>query len=118
MHIAEMDNVEFDEAKPPKDLEERLQQTKTALYKQSAILGAGIQNVSGTIGQNLGVYAGNMPDSLKAGAGKLQIGAGSLKDSGMAAGSVAAQKAHKLKEQLIKKEMGTKIMSFFGGAKK
>jgi len=55
---------------------------------------------------------------MKAGAGRLSMGAGQLKESGMMAGSVAAEKAKNLKEQLIKKEMGTKIMSFFTGSKK
>jgi len=36
----------------------------------------------------------------------------------MSAGAVAAEKAKNLKEQIIKKEMGSKIMGFFGGYKK
>jgi len=71
-----MDGVEFNEAKPPKDLEERLQQAKASVYKQSTVIGANLQTMTGTIGQNLGQIAGNMPDSVKAGAGKLSMGAG------------------------------------------
>ena len=59
-----------------------------------------------------------MPDTVKSGAGKLSLGAGQLRESGIMAGSAAAEKAKNLKEQFIKKEMGNKIMSFFTGSKK
>lgn len=58
-----------------------------------------------------------MPDTVKQGGARLSSFGGTIRETGMSAGTAAADKARILKEQLIKKEMGAKIMGFFSQKK-
>ena len=91
-HVALMDGLPFsieNNPKPPKDLEERFNQTKNSIIKGSAVVGSGLSNLFAT-GKEVG-YAGGM---------------------------AAAEKASVLKEKIQTKEWGTKVMGMFGGKKK
>ena len=86
-----MDGLPFsieNNPKPPKDLEERFNQTKNSLIKGTAVVGSGLSNLFAT-GKEVG-YAGGM---------------------------AAAEKAGALKEKIQTKEWGTKVMSMFGKKK-
>ena len=86
-----MDGLPFsieNNPKPPKDMEERFNQTKQSLIKGSAVVGSGLSNLFAT-GKEVG-YAG---------------------------GVAAAEKAGVLKEKIQTKEWGTKVMSMFGKKK-
>ena len=67
-HITLMDGLEFSEEqfpKPPRDWDERLAQTKTSLYKTSAVVGSNLQNLFSQ-GKEVG-YAGGVAAAEKAG---------------------------------------------------
>lgn len=90
-HITLMDGLPFsmeNNPKPPKDLEERFNQTKNSLIKGTAVVGSGLSNLLAT-GKEVG-YAGGM---------------------------AAAEKAGALKEKIQTKEWGNKVMSMFGKKK-
>lgn len=74
-------------------MEERLQQTKNAVFKQSAVLGQSLANVSTNVGANISHLSSNMPDTVKQGGARLSVFGGTIRDTGMSAGSAAAAKA-------------------------
>ena len=88
-----MDDLEFDELKPAKDFEERLQQARNSLVKQGGQLTASLANASTNIGANISQMSTNMPETAKAGVANLKNVGGTLKETGINAGTAAAEKA-------------------------
>jgi len=86
-----MDGLNFsieNNPKPPKDMEERFNQTKQSLIKGTSVVGSGLSSLF-TSGKEIG-YTG---------------------------GVAAAGKASELKDKIASKEWGTKVMSMFGKKK-
>lgn len=117
-HLSEMDKQPFTEAKPPRDFEERVAMTKAQLLKQSQYLGTNLQTVGTSLGQNLNSVAGNLGPNIQSGAGSLgknlSVFGSQIKEGGMSAGTVVAERASTLKTTVTSKEFGQKIFSLFG----
>ena len=101
-HVALMDGLIFDmeqNPKPPRDWDERLEQTKKEMLKNSEVVAENLKKFGGAVKEN-GLAFGAVAS-----------------EKAFVAKEVVSEKAAALKAKLSEKQYGQKLMSMFGKKK-
>lgn len=108
-----MDGVQYDfdaNPKPPKDWNERLNQTATLLNKGAAVATENLSVAGSVLATKSKEYGTVISEKSK-------VAGSVIYEKSKVAGAVIAEKTGTLKEKIQTKEYGQKLMSMFGKKK-